>query len=279
MSSDMKVSVIVSTYNNPEWLEKALWGYLFQDYNNFEIVIADDGSKPATFDLIDRFKKETELKIRHVWHEDDGFRKTIILNKATLEATGEYMIFTDGDCVPRRDFVSVHVKYAQPGRFLSGGYCKLSMNLSKAITLVDIEQQNAFDITWLKSHGLNNFSSSVKLGLGDGWSKIVDTVTPTKATWNGCNASTFKDSIIEVNGHDEAMEYGGEDREMGERLLNLGLESLQIRHRAVLVHLDHARGYISEECLKRNKEIRDETVASGKTWTERGIVKGNRNVN
>ena len=276
MNEYLKVSVIVSTYNNPEWLEKVLWGYLYQDYKNFEIVVADDGSSGATRDLIDGFSAKADFSIKHVWHEDDGFRKTEILNQATLETEGEYLIFTDGDCVPRADFVATHVKYADPSRFLSGGYCKMPMDISKRITEEDVESHACFEVKWLKSHGFSNFSSFLKLGLNDRWSRFADRVTSTKPTWNGCNASAYKESILAVNGHDEAMKYGGEDREMGERLVNLGLEGLQIRHQAVLVHLDHARGYVSEEHLEFNQKVRDETVATGRTWTDRGIVKGGR---
>ena len=64
----MKVTVIISTYNNPTWLEKVLWGYECQSYKNFELIIADDGSGEPTKQLIDRFKKESSLEIIHVWY-------------------------------------------------------------------------------------------------------------------------------------------------------------------------------------------------------------------
>ena len=41
----MKTSVIFTTYNSPTWLEKVLWGFFSQTYRDFEIVIADDGSR------------------------------------------------------------------------------------------------------------------------------------------------------------------------------------------------------------------------------------------
>jgi glycosyltransferase involved in cell wall biosynthesis len=97
MTLTMKVSVIISTYNSPEWLEKVLWGYECQTYSNFEIVIADDGSGTATQQMIDKFKKHSTLDILHVWHEDRGFQKSEILNKAIAGATTDYLIFSDGD--------------------------------------------------------------------------------------------------------------------------------------------------------------------------------------
>src|SRR4051812_41553867 len=134
----MQISVILSTYNQPDWLEKTVWGYSAQGDRNFELVIADDGSSDITRKAIERLRRETGLAIRHVWHEDRGFRKCTILNRAIIEAGGEYLIFSDGDCIPRRDFVAVHRRHARPGRFLSGGYFKLPLALSQAISRDDI---------------------------------------------------------------------------------------------------------------------------------------------
>src|SRR5688572_14083940 len=100
----MKVSVIISTYNSHEWLQKVLWGFENQTYRNFEMVIADDGSGDTTRKLIDDFRCNSGLEIQHVWHEDRGFQKSQILNKAIQAAVSDYLIFTDGDCIPRKDF-------------------------------------------------------------------------------------------------------------------------------------------------------------------------------
>ena len=113
-------SVIVSTYNRPEYLELVLDGYAAQTNRDFEVVVADDGSAPATADTIHRIRKDTGLRITHVWHEDSGFRKSLIVNRAIVAAGGEYLLFTDGDCIPRRDLVEVHRRLARPGFFVAG---------------------------------------------------------------------------------------------------------------------------------------------------------------
>lgn len=272
----MRISVIVSTYNNPKWLEKVIWGYEQQTAQGFELVIADDGSTDSTKELIEAFQKTSKLPIRHVWQQDDGFQKCRVLNKATLEAQGDYLIFTDGDCIPRPDFVNRHASLANHGRFLSGGYCKLPMKLSQEISREDIISGSAFDCRWLSKRGLKAPSSRIKMALSPLWDGVADQITPTKPTWNGCNASTYKNYILEVNGHDENMQYGGEDREMGERLLNLGLKPVQVRHRAVLIHLDHKRSYKTDESIRKNQSLREATKASRTTWTPNGIVKGDR---
>ena len=269
----MHISVILSTYNNPEWLQKVLWGFECQTHKDFDIVIADDGSAEETKKLIEDFQQNSPLTIKHCWHQDNGFQKCQILNIATVESPGDYLIFTDGDCIPCPDFIATHAAHAEPGYFISGGYCKLPIELSTRITKEDLTSGRAFQTSWLKRHGLKSFSSNLKLGLGSFASKVADRLTPTKPTWNGCNASTWKSDILRVNGHNEEMQYGGEDREMGERLLNLGLKPKQLRHRAVLIHLDHARGYVNQEALDKNMKIRKETIHTKATWTEYGILK------
>ena len=269
----MKTSVIISTYNQPTWLEKSLWGYLQQTHSDFTILIADDGSGPETKNIIEKFSSNTNIKTQHIWHEDNGFQKSAILNKAILAADADYLIFTDGDCIPRTDFIETHVNLAAKKQILSGGYCKLPLELSKQITKDDITSQRAFDTQWLTKQGKISSSSKRKIGLKNPLNKLADKLTTTKATWNGCNASTWKEHILAVNGHNEEMHYGGQDREMGQRLINLGLKSKQIRHQAVLLHLDHKRGYRTKESIDKNLAIRALTKTSGSTWTDSGIKK------
>lgn len=265
-------SIIISTYNSPEWLKKVLFGYNNQTYRQFEIVIADDGSNQETFDLIQKISEEVFFPIIHVWHEDDGFQKTKILNKAILKCSSSYIMMSDGDCIPRADFVEQHVKYRQEGYFLSGGYFKLTMPISEAITKENIYNGDCFNLNWLKQHGLKSSFKNNKLTTSNFKAWYLNLVTPTKATWNGHNASAFKDDILAVNGFDERMKYGGEDREMGERLMNNGIKPIQLRYTAICVHLDHSRGYVNEEALTKNRAIRDLTKAEKKVWTEYGIV-------
>lgn len=96
----MELSVIITTYNAPEWLEKVMWGYQAQVFRDFELIIADDGSNDATRQLVERMQKEVLYPVRHVWHEDVGFRKCTILNKAITLAATDYLVISDGDCIP-----------------------------------------------------------------------------------------------------------------------------------------------------------------------------------
>lgn len=268
-----KLSVIISTYNQPEWLKKVLWGYENQSEDNFEVIIADDGSSTETKELIDLFIKNSHLRIIHIWHMDDGFQKTKILNKAIEASTTNYLLFSDGDCIPRSDFVAKHIKYRKRGYFLSGGYFKLTRNISERITEIDIKNSNCFDLKWLRSNGLSFSFKNNKLTSKGIKERILNWITPTEATWNGHNSSGWKDDIVRVNGFDERMQYGGEDRELGERLFNLGIKAKQLRYTAICVHLDHDRGYVKPEMVENNTKIRKATKDNKAIFTHFGIQK------
>lgn len=268
-----KISVVLSTYNQPEWLERVLYGYNCQNIKDFEVIIADDGSGQKTRDLIERLRPGLFYPLKHVWHEDNGFQKCEILNKAILASETDYLLFSDGDCVPRYDFVEQHLKFRKANHFLSGGYHKLSMETSLAISNEDVCSAKCFDVKWLKEHGMKSSFKNNKLNSYGFKSWFLNTLTPTKATWNGHNASGWKKDILAANGFDERMEYGGEDREMGERLMNAGIRPIQIRYTAVTIHLDHKRGYVRQEALDRNKALRKETAIQKSIKTKYGILK------
>lgn len=266
----MKASVIMSTYNAEAWLEKVLWGFSVQSNNDFEIIIADDGSRPATRELLDRLRPLLPVPLVHVWQEDNGFQKSQILNKAIVAASSPYLIFTDGDCIPRKDFVSVHLKHRQQGHFLSGGYFKLPMDISQAITKEDIIEQRCFDVSWLKANGLPK-TNTLKLSANGFIGKLMNFITPTTPSWNGHNASGWKEDLVAINGFNQEMQYGGQDRELGERLVNMGIKGKQIRYSAICVHLDHARGYVNDATWKKNRAIRKNTRSNKVVRTPIGI--------
>lgn len=268
-NENFKIGVIISTYNSPEWLEKVFWGYICQDIPVDEIIIADDGSGPETKNLIEKYS--SLLPIKHVWHEDNGFQKTIILNKAIHASSSDYLIFTDQDCIPRKDFVYVHRENARKGFFLSGGYFRLPMNISLKISEEDIQSSDAFNLFWLRKEGLTYSFKCTKLFRSTLFSSFMNFITPAKASWNGCNSSAWREDIIKVNGFNNEMQYGGEDREFGERLNNLGLKSMQLRYSAIALHLDHGRPYKTEDSISKNAAIRKNTRKNRIIQTSNGI--------
>jgi len=270
----VKISVVLTTYNSPKWLEKVIWGYSVQTFSDFELVIADDGSNSETRSLLSRLAEVTGVAIRHVWHEDHGFRKCQILNEAIQQSVGDLLVFTDGDCIPRSDFLEVHDDLAEPGCFLSGGLVRLPLPLSEQITIDDIVYGRATNRRWLRSNGLPLTRKVLLINERPRLGRWLDGMTTTRPSWNGHNSSGWREDILRVNGFDERLAYGGLDRELGERMVNAGVRPKQIRHRAICVHLDHDRGYFNQEALERNRAIRREVRDCQLTWTEHGIYEG-----
>jgi glycosyltransferase involved in cell wall biosynthesis len=269
----IEISVIISTYNQPEWLDLVLYSYHIQTFKNFEIIIADDGSDAHTKAIVDKFSYETDIDVIHVWQKDDGFQKTKILNKAIEASNSEYIIFTDGDCIARKDFVEIHSKLKRSNCALSGGYFKLTEMISNQITKAIIKEQNCFDKMWLVEQGQPKNFKLNKLTNSKFKANFLNLLTPTKATFDGMNVSCYKADIIAVNGFDERMQYGAEDREVGERMMNNGIRFLQVRYSTICVHLYHDRPYKNDEAQQLNQEIRKETKLNKVTYTKFGIKK------
>jgi glycosyltransferase involved in cell wall biosynthesis len=250
------ISIILTTYNSETWLEKVLWGYAVQTYTDFELIIADDGSTNHTKSVIDSFQTVFKKPIVHVWQKDEGFQKTKVLNKAIIQATCQYILFSDGDCIPRNDFVATHLKHMKKGYFLSGGYFKLNDFVSNSISEIDIKKQSCFQTKWLKENGLKWNYKLIKLTNNKIFGYFMNWITPTKKTFNGHNTSCFKEDLIAVNGFNEDMKYGGLDREIGERLLHNNIKGKQIRYSAICLHLNHNRSYATKDNWLKNNNIR-----------------------
>jgi glycosyltransferase involved in cell wall biosynthesis len=267
----MNTAVIISTYNSPSALEKVLWGYEAQTFRQFELIVADDGSGSETRRVIKQFAAKA-MPVNHIWHPDRGFRKCTILNRAIASTDAEYLIFSDGDCIPRNDFVATHSALCERGRFLSGGAVRLPQQLSQRIEIDDIVAGRATDFRWLRANGIKQrLKGRIRMGMQVHIQRLWDRLTPTAPTLNGNNTSAWRSDIVAANGFDERMVYGGEDRELGERLENARVLGKQIRHRAVCVHLYHERAYESERGWQHNNAIRCETRELRLTFTSYGI--------
>jgi glycosyltransferase involved in cell wall biosynthesis len=271
--SSSAVSVIVSTYNAPAWLEKVLTGYAHQSAPGFELIVADDGSGAETQAVVARFADCPGFRLRHVWHPDAGFRKWQIVNTAIAAAAGDYLVFTDGDCVPHPDLVATHVREARPGRFLTGGCSRISMGLSERMTLEDIASGRAFSPLWLATHGFLASRIMRRVAM-----KALGANRPLDLRWNrekqifnGNNASCWKADALAVGGFDTHIPYGGGDREFGYRLEHLGLRARLVRYTALSIHLDHPRSYRSDAQRAANQLIIDETLATRRVRTPSGL--------
>lgn len=239
-----KISIIVSTYNWSEALDMVLSALVLQvlKYPNVEIIIADDGSLNTTASVINKYLDKIPNQLKHIWHEDIGFRKAMILNKAVANSNGEYLLFLDGDCVPFPDYLSEHIKLIEKGFFVSGGRVLLSKDFSEEL-FKDIKKlQNIYNwgaIDWLIarfSRKVNKFFPWLRFG-SQWWRYIRST------NWQypkGCNFAMWRKDFMLVNGFDEEYNgWGHEDADLFIRLLHAGIKIKNGRFAVSVLHLWH----------------------------------------
>jgi glycosyltransferase involved in cell wall biosynthesis len=275
----VRTELIASTYNNPRALGLSLASVAAQRVRPDSVCIADDGSGPETAEVVQAFAAaHPELPVRHVWHEDRGFEKNAILNRSIASSQAEFLIFIDGDCLIHPDFVARHLALARRDRFSSGSLIRLDAEATAAVTEADVASGRVFDRDWLRAHrAFDRVGTWLKaMPFPTPVMAAFDVTSPVQRAWCGANASAFREACLAVNGFDETMKWGGEDKEFGVRLANAGVRGQHIRFTAPLVHLDHPRGYADPEIKRANRDRVKAARRNGVVWTEDGIVKGAR---
>ena len=267
----MTVCVIVSTYNQPGLLDRSLFSLKRQTCASFEIIVADDGSEPATRSIVENHKLQNSVPLKHVWQKDDGFRKTRILNKAILATDADYLIFTDGDCIAHADFVQEHLLQAEAGHYLNGSMVRLRQELSGRIGQNEISDGKAFDTKWLTTNGGGFNRRYLRFALGYTVRTWLNRVSATRLYWLGCNSSCFKSDAMAVNGFDHRFTYGFEDGDFGYRLENFGLTPKTVRWTANLLHLWHERPWSSPEVMEYNRGLMATKESGGRYRAMEGL--------
>lgn len=268
----MRTSVIISTFDKPEYLCRTLAGLAHQVVLPDELLIADDGSGEETRDLIRAFRATAPFPVVHVRQEHIGWRKCRIMNACLRESRGDYLIFSDGDCVHRWDWVRAHIRMARPGRFLGGGDLRLNAAVSHRITAEDVASRRAFSPWWLMRNGMKWRRSMVKILLPRFLAPVTDAINFTATRFGGSNASCWREDALRVGGFDERFGWGKEDAELGFRLRHSGLSSRHVRYNAICLHLDHPRDTtITRETVDRNFAMLAQVRAERRIRAELGI--------
>ncbi len=277
----MKCSVIVPTYNRPAALRLSLLSLTKQSRLPDEVLIADDGSGQETRDLIGSLKGQLEpyFPVRHVWHEDIGFRKPKILNETVRQSAGDYLIFIDGDCMAHQHFVRSHIEVSAPGAILSGKRVDLGKQLSEGI-LETGTVITSFSLRLLVDavRGSRPRSRKVEEAIIIRNRLLRNLLHRDKITddgvW-GCNFSLSKDLFYAINGCDEDFLDGSiEDNDIGIRVQNRGDRLVSMRNRAVIFHLWHKSTWSFENPkYQHNLGILQRRIANKEPYCLNGIVK------
>ena len=102
------VSVIVPVYNVEKYLEKCLDSILDQTYQNLEIVCVNDGSQDGSGEILKQYA-EKDSRIKLFYQENHG--ASVARNYALDEASGEYIMFVDGDDWIDKDTCQTAIDY------------------------------------------------------------------------------------------------------------------------------------------------------------------------
>jgi glycosyltransferase involved in cell wall biosynthesis len=240
----LKISVIVSTYNWPRALNIALDCLCRQNDSNYEIIVADDGSKTETKDLVKKYQKKFVGKktIKYVWQEDRGFRLARIRNLAVKAASGEYLVFIDGDCLAPPTYLQKHRKLMEKGWMIRGQRILTSKDFTNKILEGDIDYKNnkfwTFeDIFYNKIKGnFNRFSPALEIPIL--WMRKI--APKHWGSVRGCNMAIWKEDYIKINGSDEYFEgWGAEDSDLSVRLVNSGVRIKNGDFCSYVIHLWH----------------------------------------
>ena len=254
-------SLVISTYNWPEALELVLLSLINQTVLPNEVIIADDGSTEKTKTLIDDFKKKIAIPLTHVWHEDNGFQKSIIMNKAIAIAKNDYIIEIDGDIIMEENFIKDHLSFARKGNYLFGSRVNIQENLLPNLYQNKLTAFNFF------SNGIKKRSRTIRFPLLMQLSAETEIMS---SKLRGCNVSFWKDDFIKINGYNENLTgWGKEDSEMVQRLHNIGIKGKRLKFAGIVFHIYHNE--LSKNRLEINNTIEKETMEKKIKFAEKGI--------
>ncbi len=261
-TKNISVDILISTYNWPKALENILLSILQQTRLPDNILIADDGSGYETQLVIDKYRRKFNMPIEHVWQDDKGFRKTLILNKAMKYATSDYIIQIDGDIILHKNFVEDHLNNAVRKTFVQG--CRTILNESKTREVVE-GMRHYFKFF---TRGISNRLNALRIPFLSG---VIKTDPYCSKNIKACNLAFWREDYVAVNGYDNLFEgWGHEDDEFAARLINYGVKKRRLKMAAICYHLNHEINSKNYEAT--NKAIYNETIISKRRFSSNGLA-------
>jgi glycosyltransferase involved in cell wall biosynthesis len=261
MTSYPSCSLVTPTYNWPEALELLLLSIKKQSLLPNEVIIADDGSKEETTQLIQRFQKDFPVPIIHVWHEDNKNQKPAIMNKAIAKAKYDYIVEIDGDIIMHKEFVKDHLSLAEKNVFLYGSRVNIQENYLETLFKKKKIQFNVF------SKGIKKRGRTLHIPfLANRYKKENKRSNKLR----GCNMSFWRSDFIKINGFNESLTgWGIDDSEMIQRLINIGVQGKRLKHKGIVYHIYHNEQ--NKNHLEVNRIIEKETTEKKLTYIDKGV--------
>lgn len=257
----MDLSLIITTYNWKEALEVALDSTFGQTILPGEIIVADDGSRSDTGEVVARMAARAPMPLIHSWQEDKGFRLARSRNRAIASARGEYIVLVDGDIVLERHFIEDHLRFARPGYFVQGTRALLSRELSAEVLA------NRAMLPVCTRRGVENRKNCLRSGL---LARLFSFSSRSLTGVKTCNFAFYRQDAIAVNGfNEEFVGWGREDSEFTVRLLNRGVKRRNMKFHGLAYHLFHPMNDRSR--LENNDDILRRTIRERLSWCSKGL--------
>jgi glycosyltransferase involved in cell wall biosynthesis len=261
MENYPKSTLVTPTYNWPAALELLLLSIKNQSVFPNEVIVADDGSKEETTNLIQKYQADFPVPLIHIRHEDNGNQKPMIMNKAIAQAKYDYIIEIDGDIIMHKDFVKDHLNYAAKGFYLFGSRASIQESFLNTIFDKKIIHFGFF------SKGIKKRTRTVRVPLFMKFAKIYE---ERSRKLRGCNMSFWKEDFIKVNGFNEDLVgWGIDDSELIQRLHNINIKGKRLKQTGIAFHIYHKEQ--SKNNLEINNAIEKRTTENKITFIENGI--------
>lgn len=278
MKNKLKISVIVSVYNDIEALSLIIDSLMTQTYKDFEIIISEDCNTVEMKEFVSNYQS---LNLVHIFQEDIGWRKNIALNNAIRKSKGNYLIFLDGDIIPYHNFVEMHYELAQEKHFLSGRRTELgpffsSLIRHKKLSYRTLEKFYLFFFPFLIIDKARHAEEGFFLRPNSYLERKINLKKKKKMMLVGCNFSCFKKDLESINGFDEdyLSPSVGEDVDLSWRFNHIGITYKSVRYIANTFHLFHKRNWGS--AFNQNNDMMNKKIKKKLFYCKNGLLKENK---
>lgn len=256
------LTLIINTYEQPEYLRRVLQAVGRQGNFVSEVLLADDGSGEATAQTFARWAKSQSIRCEHVRQAHEGFRRARILNQAIAAARGDYLVFLDGDTVPHPRFLEDHGVLAARGALVQGHRALVEHAAAAYFGENDFAADRRRALCAWQLRGLKHAFR---------WPRPWRRVRSDLRGVRGCNLAIWREDLLKVNGYNEAfVGWGREDSELAVRLMNSGIQRVDVRGWALCYHLWHPP--VSRAELPQNDELLSDATKSGACRCEMGVA-------
>jgi glycosyltransferase involved in cell wall biosynthesis len=255
------ITLVVNTYNQPDYLTRVLAAVTRQSTPPDEVLLADDGSEGPTKAVFAKWAAQQKIRTLHVWQKNEGFRRSRILNQAIATSRSDYLVFLDGDTVPHPQFIADHRATATPGFFIQGHRALVEQKAAEWFGTNDFFTERRRAVLQNQISGLKNSFR---------WPFAVCRIKDHLRGIRGCNLGIWHADMVRVNGYNEDFTgWGREDSELAVRLMNAGVRRLDVRGRALCFHLWHPPASRSE--LPANDSLLEEAIRNLAIRCEHGL--------